>query len=244
MNDNCTVMVVDHTSSSRKSIIKTIRQELPNAQLIESSSSQHALSLLRETSKVNAILSELDLNDGAGVEFILAAKQIASAKDASFMVMTSRRDRDALMRAAAAGVSDYLLKPFNGNTLTIKLRKLVHLQLRSSERVSLFETTSTTLKFDTHPYHATIIDISLGGCLLRSQVFSQGGCIYDIADITVNDDNLGPIPLQGVLVRAERDPEANDKRTMLAAFQFCTQDPAALEQLSRFIATTKSVSLK
>jgi len=239
-----TVMVVDHAAPSRKSVIKTIRDQLPKIQLLESSNSQHALGLLREASKVDAILSELDLNEGAGVEFIMAAKQIPSAQHASFMVMTSRRDREALMRAAAAGVADYLLKPFNSNTLTVKLRKLVHMQQRASERVSVFETATTSLQINKHQYKARIIDLSLGGCLVRSELLSHGNCIYDIADITIHDEQLGNIPLKAMLVRTERDPESKDKSSMLAAFQFCTDDPVALANLSKFIGNTKGASLK
>jgi CheY-like chemotaxis protein len=244
MGEHNTIVVVDNSSSTRRAAVNTIRTQINNVTVTEFSNSQQALAALQGSEKVNCIISDLELGNGRGVEFIEKAKLIPSCKHASYMVMSSRRDRGALLEAAAVGVSDYILKPFNGNTLSLKVRKLVNIQQRSSERVTLFETFSARINFGNTNYKACIIDLSLGGCLMRAEIFKQGGCIYDQADINIEHEDNEDISVKAILVRAERDQESPDNTTMLVAFQFVTTNQNDIDRLSQLIASSKNLTLK
>lgn len=243
MGSECTILVLDDVSSVRKSVISTIRGELDKVTVLESSEVSQALKMLKETPKVDYILSDIDLKSGRGLEFLSEARKLPSTQQASMVIMSAKRDQDSLLSAAAAGVSDFIAKPFNPNILLAKLRKLIA-QRRASERVSLLEIYSAQVSFADADYQARLIDLSLSGCLMRSERFTHGGgYIYDKAMITIEYENTGPIPVEAEIVRLEHDVESSNQSTVLVAFQFCGGDKDSMRKLSEFIANAKKAKV-
>ncbi len=243
MAKGITALVIDRGQSSRKAIIKGLRDHLNAETVLEAVSAQEAISQCRQIKQLDCVLIDLEMPNCNGLELIAEIKKLSCAAQASFIALSTSRDKNDLLRAAAAGVHDYIVKPFNAGTLATKLSKLANSpKFRRSERMSLLETFRAKIRFgDTNQaiYQARLIDLSIGGCRLRTELFNRGGgCIYDQAVLEIQTHRQ-PVRIEAILLLTERDLESTDQSTMLASFQFLEKDPDSIEQISRFIDHTK-----
>jgi len=243
MKQSCNILIVNEIASVRRTVINTLKAEAGNAIIHEASNDKQAIKLLKQLSKIDYIFTDLEFDNGSGSQFITAAKRLPSASEAVYVVISARKDREALLEAAAAGATDFLLRPFTSSTLILKFRKLIGVQQRSSERVSLFEAYPARIIFKQAAYDTRIRDISLGGCNVRSPLLSKGGSIYDTCQIVISNEALGDILIDAQLVRLERDLENPEQTTVLAAFQFSSTSTDAVERLARLIKSARNTSV-
>jgi two-component system chemotaxis response regulator CheY len=59
-----------------------------------------------------------------GIELLKACKNDPVLKNLPFMLVTAESEQKNIVEAAKAGVSDYVVKPFNAATLKGKLEKI------------------------------------------------------------------------------------------------------------------------
>ncbi|GAC1375933.1 MAG: hypothetical protein NVSMB47_21780 [Polyangiales bacterium] len=87
-------------------------------------SADQALKLLGELD-VQMVVSEVELQPYDGFELLEKARQTENGKDAVWVFLSSRSDRDAVNRGFELGAADYVLKPAKAEILVAKIRKLV-----------------------------------------------------------------------------------------------------------------------
>lgn len=223
MATDFTLLLVEPDEQLQKSISEVLRNDFNIAHIITAESSEQALHYLTDDAFLNCIIVNSQLNDGNGFDLISNIKGLERYTSTSILVMSEQQDRTHLLQAAACGASDFIIKPFTPRSLTLKLKKLITGQeFRINKRVATFEAFQLEIQFnEARKYKARLVDISTGGCSVISELFHNGGCIYDIADIKFESDERSfSIPAE--LIRTERDPESEDDedKELLAAFQF------------------------
>lgn len=236
-NDSIAV-VVDQNLLDRRTVVSILRKEFKIAQVHQSGTARDALAIIKDSDKIAWLISDTDLPDESGFDFVNKARTFPSVASSSIVMVSSRRDREALLLAATAGVSDYVVKPFTSSTLVAKLRKIANgHERRTSRRISVLGEHTANLAFNDTVYDASLLDISLGGCLVRTELLNRGGgCVYDKALVKVEYGG-GGVVLEGVLLRTEGDLEDNpDGDTMKAAFRFTNSDQRVIDDLARLIA--------
>ena len=87
-------------------------------------SADQALKLLGEL-EVQMVVSEVELQPFDGFELLEKARQTENGKDAVWVFLSSRSDRDTVNRGFELGAADYVLKPAKAEILVAKIRKLV-----------------------------------------------------------------------------------------------------------------------
>lgn len=237
-------VVVDQNVGDRRSIASILRKEFKITNIYQSGTARDALALLKDVDNIEWVLSESDLPDQTGFEFVTQARQLPSTQHSSFIMLSTRRDREALLLAAQAGVADYVIKPFTSSTLVSKLRKIANgHERRETKRIEVLADHKLHVTFGDHQYQGSLLDLSLGGCLVRTELFNKGGgCIYEVANLTL-EVGSDPLSLKGKVVRTEGDLETNpDASTMKAAFRFINADPKTLDKISLLLASLKGKS--
>lgn len=116
------VLVVDDANFVRDMVKRTVRQLVPNADLLEAPDGARAMSLIKSKG-VDLILSDWEMPEMSGEELLRWVRDQPKFSDTPFVMITSRGDRSHVMAAVQAGVSDYLSKPFTVEELTRKLGK-------------------------------------------------------------------------------------------------------------------------
>lgn len=120
-------IVVDDFATMRK-IIRKVLTELGYTNIDEADDGAKALPMIKAASTNGApyqcIISDWNMPNMQGIDLLKACKADEKLKDTPFMLVTAEGEQKQIIEAAKAGVSDYVVKPFNAQTLKEKLLKV------------------------------------------------------------------------------------------------------------------------
>jgi two-component system chemotaxis response regulator CheY len=116
------VLVVDDSAVMRQ-IIKKNLKELGFGELSEAENGAAGLKKAGEE-PVDLIVSDWNMPNMTGLEFLKAVRADASLKGIAFIMVTSESDKEKIMEAVKAGVNQYIVKPFNAIQLEEKIKAI------------------------------------------------------------------------------------------------------------------------
>lgn len=116
------VMVVDDQNSMRKMICQTLR-DLGFRDVRDKSSATEALHDIRAY-PVHLIISDYIMPDVDGLQFLEEVRKDERIGNTPFIMLTGLTNRDLVEKAAALGVSNFLVKPFAPAALKEKIDRL------------------------------------------------------------------------------------------------------------------------
>ena len=116
------VIVVDDATFVRDMVKRTLRQLVPEAEILEAPDGTRACSIIK-SKKPDLILSDWEMPNMGGDELLKWVRGQQEFISTPFIMVTSRGDRNHVMKAVEAGVNDYISKPFTAEELTRKIGK-------------------------------------------------------------------------------------------------------------------------
>ena len=116
------VLVVDDASFIRDLVKKGLRDHFPGIQIEEAINGRKAQQLLARQ-PFDLILCDWEMPELSGLELLGWCREQESLKTTPFIMVTSRGDKENVVQAIQAGVSDFIGKPFSNDQLTTKVRK-------------------------------------------------------------------------------------------------------------------------
>jgi len=122
MDLNMKVLVVDDFATMRR-IVKNVLRQLGFTNIVEADDVTSALGLLKENS-VDLIISDWNMPKMTGLDFLKTVRADESTKDIPFVMVTAEAQKDNVLQAVQAGVSNYIVKPFTADTVKEKLAKV------------------------------------------------------------------------------------------------------------------------
>ena len=126
-----TFLLVDDAAFIRDLVKKSVRQTYPKCSLVEAANGKKAVAMLN-SHKVDVVLCDWEMPEMSGLEVLQWMREQDGYKKTPFMMITSRGDKDHVVKAVEAGVSDYIGKPFTRDAFVDKLTRMVfrHLKVR------------------------------------------------------------------------------------------------------------------
>lgn len=118
-------LVVDDATFIRDLLKKNLRDHFPGCEIIDAPSAKKA-QLMLKTNRVDLILCDWEMPEMTGEEFLRWIRGHGQYADMPFIMVTSRGERDFILKAVEAGVSDYLGKPFKPESLVAKVTKVLN----------------------------------------------------------------------------------------------------------------------
>jgi two-component system, chemotaxis family, chemotaxis protein CheY len=116
------VLIVDDFATMRR-IIKGVLKQLGFSNLIEAEDGEAALKELRKE-KIGLIVSDWNMPNMTGLELLKAVRADNSLKGIPFLMVTAEGQKENVIQAVQAGVSNYIVKPFTPETFSAKLEKI------------------------------------------------------------------------------------------------------------------------
>ena len=116
------VLVVDDASFIRDMIKKQLRDRIPGIEIFDAADGARALALFKQND-IDIILSDWEIPIMTGEELLRNVRAISGRENTPFVMISSRGDRDHIVKAIHSGVSDYLSKPFTPEELLKKVYK-------------------------------------------------------------------------------------------------------------------------
>ena len=119
---NMKILVVDDMSTMRR-IVKNIMKQLGFANVEEAENGQDALDKLRAGS-YGFIVSDWNMPVMTGIELLRAIRADEKLKAIPVLMVTAEAQKENLIEAIQAGVSNYIVKPFTAEVIQEKMNKI------------------------------------------------------------------------------------------------------------------------
>jgi DNA-binding response OmpR family regulator len=127
------VLVVDDAAFIRDLIKKAMRDSYPSFKIHEANDGRKAQSVLK-SNPIDLVLCDWEMPEMSGLELITWMRTEERYAKTPFMMITSRGERDHVIKAVTAGVSDYIGKPFTRDNFLSKVNKLLSKHLGISAK--------------------------------------------------------------------------------------------------------------
>lgn len=116
------VLVVDDATFIRDLVKKGLRDHFSGIQIEEAVNGRKAQQLLSKHS-IDLILCDWEMPEMSGLELLTWCRSHDAHKVTPFIMVTSRGDKENVVQAIQAGVSDFIGKPFSSEQLITKVKK-------------------------------------------------------------------------------------------------------------------------
>lgn len=116
------VLVVDDAPFIRDLVRKCLRNAFPGMVIEDAVNGRKAMAMLAKES-FDLVLCDWEMPEMSGLELLTWCRQQEAMKQLQFIMVTSRGDKENVIQAIQAGVSDFVGKPFTNEQLLTKVKK-------------------------------------------------------------------------------------------------------------------------
>ena len=116
------VLVVDDASFIRDLVKNCLRNYFPGIRIEDAVNGRKAQALLTRES-FDLVLCDWEMPEMSGLELLAWCREQDRLKTLPFIMVTSRGDKENVVQAIQAGVSDFVSKPFTNEQLLTKVKK-------------------------------------------------------------------------------------------------------------------------
>lgn len=116
------VLVVDDFATMRRIITNVLRQ-LGYEHIMEAEDGTKALQIL-ETEKIDFVITDWNMPQMSGLDLLKAIRASEDKKHIPVLMVTAEAMQENIIKAAQAGVNNYIIKPFDAKTLSDKINKI------------------------------------------------------------------------------------------------------------------------
>ena len=116
------VLVVDDASFIRDLVKKCLRNAFPGIKIEDAVNGRKAQAMLTRDA-FDLVLCDWEMPEMSGLELLTWCREQDHLKTLPFIMVTSRGDKENVVQAIQAGVSDFVSKPFTNEQLLTKVKK-------------------------------------------------------------------------------------------------------------------------
>jgi CheY-like chemotaxis protein len=125
------ILVVDDARFIRERVTSMVREAFPDFSVLAVENGAEATRAMRQK-HFDLILCDWEMPEMSGLEVLQWTRAQEEYKQTPFLMVTSRGEREYVLKAIQAGVNDYLGKPFTSEQLVQKMVKALGKRQRLS----------------------------------------------------------------------------------------------------------------
>ncbi len=122
IDHNITILIVDDFATMRR-IVKNILTQLGFKNFIEADDGSVAWEILQKQ-HVDFIVSDWNMPKMPGIDLLKKVRADDRFKDLPFLMVTAEAQKENIVEAVKAKVSNYIVKPFTPELLSEKIEKI------------------------------------------------------------------------------------------------------------------------
>lgn len=126
-------LIVDDMKYMRATI-KSMLRSLGFEKIEQASDGMEALRILR-THRIDIIISDWQMDRMDGLELLYEIRNDRSLASKPFMMVTGESELRFVEKAIEAGVSEFIIKPFDPTTLSKKIKRIILNKLKHNQRI-------------------------------------------------------------------------------------------------------------
>jgi two-component system, chemotaxis family, chemotaxis protein CheY len=116
------ILIVDDFATMRR-IMKNILKQIGFSNIIEADDGTTALEELKKNA-VDLIISDWNMPKMTGLDLLKSVRGSDGLKDVPFLMVTAEAQKQNVIDAVQAGVTNYVVKPFTAEAISEKLEKI------------------------------------------------------------------------------------------------------------------------
>jgi len=124
VNKNIKIMIVDDYATMLR-ILRNLLKQLEFGNVDDASDGEDALRKLKTNGPYDLIISDWNMQPMTGIEFLKQVRADDKMKHIPFIMITAESKAENVVAAKQAGVSNYIVKPFNAETLKMKMTSVL-----------------------------------------------------------------------------------------------------------------------
>ena len=123
VNKSMNIIVVDDYNTMRR-IIRNLLKQLGFDNVDEAADGGEAFTKMQEKA-YQLVISDWNMEPMTGLELLKLVRADAKLKHTPFIMVTAESKPENVIAAKQAGVSNYIVKPFNAETLKTKMSSVI-----------------------------------------------------------------------------------------------------------------------
>lgn len=123
IDSNLRILIVDDYSTMLR-ILRNLLRQLNFENVDEAADGAEALQKLR-TGNFGLVISDWNMVPVTGIDLLRQVRSDAKLKSLPFIMVTAESKTENIIVAKQAGVSNYIVKPFNAATLKTKMESVL-----------------------------------------------------------------------------------------------------------------------
>jgi two-component system, chemotaxis family, chemotaxis protein CheY len=123
LDSNLPILIVDDYRTMLR-IIRNLLKQLSFTNVDEASDGSEALARLREKS-YGLVISDWNMQPVTGLDLLREVRADAALQHLPFIMITAESKAENVVAAKEAGVNNYIVKPFNAETLKAKIASVL-----------------------------------------------------------------------------------------------------------------------
>ena len=123
MDTSIKVLIVDDFATMRR-ILKNILKQIGFKNLVEADDGTSAWEILQGQT-IDLIISDWNMPKMTGLELLKKVRASDQYKRTPFLMVTAEAQKQNIIEAVQAGVSNYVVKPFTAEAISDKLEKIL-----------------------------------------------------------------------------------------------------------------------
>lgn len=124
VDKNMRILIVDDYKTMLR-IIRNLLRQLGFENVEEATDGSAALTVLRGGDAFDLIISDWNMEPMTGLQLLREVRADAKLKGLPFIMVTAESKSENVIAAKEAGVSNYIVKPFNAETLKSKMVSVI-----------------------------------------------------------------------------------------------------------------------
>ena len=124
MDTSAGVLIVDDYKTMLR-IVRNLLKQIDFHNVEEANDGSEALEKLR-AGNFGLIISDWNMAPMTGLQLLQEVRADARLRSTPFIMITAESKTENVIAAKQAGVSNYIVKPFNAETLQSKIEKVLH----------------------------------------------------------------------------------------------------------------------
>lgn len=124
VDTNMKILIVDDYNTMLR-ILRNLLRQLDFTNVDEASDGSQALSMVKQNPNYGLIISDWNMEPMTGYEFLVEVRKDEASKSIPFIMITAESKVENVIAAKEAGVSNYIVKPFNAETLKGKMASVL-----------------------------------------------------------------------------------------------------------------------
>lgn len=123
LDHNLSILIVDDYKTMLR-IIRNLLKQIAFINVDEASDGNEALAKLHETA-YGLVISDWNMQPMTGLDLLREVRSDVSLQHLPFIMITAESKAENVIAAKEAGVNDYIVKPFNAETLKAKIASVL-----------------------------------------------------------------------------------------------------------------------